>query len=198
MRSLSKYLCGTLLAAPLIATAAMAQHGPPAGRGGGNMPPMSAPSMDRGQPERMGRTAVDMPRQTSRIEQANIDHANHAEARTNKRHAETRLDDNTRLSAALSTSFARRGIALPEGGLSTACTGFSNLGDCVAALNAAHNLSLNGGFDALKTAMTTGEKQSLGQAIQTLKPDADVAMAERQARSDAKRTLDEANRSAGR
>ncbi len=209
MRSFSKYLCGTLLAAPLIATAAMAQHGPPAGRGGGNMPTMSAPTMDRGQPERIERPAVDADRQTSRTERAeartqaqadhaNTDHANRGDARSDKRTAETRPEDNTRLSTALTTSFTRRGIALPEGGLSAACTGFSNLGECVAALNAAHNLSLDGGFDALKTAMTTGEQQSLGQAIQKLKPDADVAMAERQARRDAKRDLDEANRPAGR
>lgn len=183
MRMLPKYLCGTLLVAPLFATAALAKGGPPAGRGQG-MPDMS---VQRGMPDRIERPQIDA---ASRINR--VDRASSRTDRANRVDNTTRLEADTKLSTALTTSFTRRGIALPEGGLASACEGFGNLGECVAALNAANNLSLDGGFAALKTAMTTGEKQSLGQAIKTLKPDADVAAAERQARLDAKRDLDEA------
>ncbi len=192
MRSSFKYLCGSLLVAPLFASAAIAQGGPPASKGHGR-PDMP---MQRGLPDRIEAPRVDAPGQVSKAERT-ASHADHAE-HANKADLTTRLDADSKLSTALTTSFTRRGIALPEGGLSTACEGFSNLGECVAALNEANNLSLNGGFPALKAAMTTGEKQNLGQAIKTLKPDADVAAAERQARLDAKRDLDEARGTGGR
>jgi hypothetical protein len=66
----------------------------------------------------------------------------------------------------------------------TACDGFKNLGQCVAAAHVSHNLKIS--FDCLKSDMigtaptTTGcpdgtgsGKMSLGKSIQTLKPDAD-------------------------
>lgn len=185
MRMLPKYLRGTLLAAPLIATAALAQGGPPAGKG----PGMPNTTIERGQPDRIDRPMPGAPGQIDKTDRT-TGHADHHTAA--KQPLDARLEADTKLSSALTASFSRRGIALPEGGLSVACTGFSSVGECVAAINAANNLSLTGGFAALKTAMTTGEKQSLGQAIKTLKPDADVAAAERQARLDAKRDLNEA------
>ncbi len=187
-----KYLCGSLLAAPLFATTALAQGGPPAGKG----PGMPDTTIQRGQPDRIERPQTAAPGQVEKANRTKMhaDHADHA----NKPDRTTRLEADTKVSTALTTSFTKRGIVLPEGGLAAACDGFSNLGECVAAINAAYNLSLDGGFVALKTAMTTGEKQSLGQAIKSLKPDADVAVAERQARLDAKRDLDEANGTDGR
>ena len=192
MRTPIKYLCGSLLAAPLIATAALAQGGPPDGKG----PGMPDTTIQRGQPDRIERPQTDAPGQVEKADRTttHTDHAAHA----NKPDLTTRLDADAKVSTALTTSFTKRGIALPEGGLAAACDGFSNLGECVAAINAANNLSLDGGSMALKTAMTTGEKQTLGQAIKSLKPDADVAVAERQARLDAKRDLDEANGTGGR
>jgi hypothetical protein len=55
----------------------------------------------------------------------------------------------------------------------TACSGFKNLGQCVAAAHVAKNLELPGGFDALKAKMTGSSSVSLGKAIQDLVPDAD-------------------------
>jgi hypothetical protein len=67
---------------------------------------------------------------------------------------------------------------------SQACTGFKNLGQCVAAAHVSKNLGIS--FDCLKSDMTgtapqstscpagTGTKSmSLGKAIQTLDPQAD-------------------------
>lgn len=55
----------------------------------------------------------------------------------------------------------------------TACSGFKNLGQCVAAAHVAKNLDIPGGFDALKAKMTGSASVSLGKAIQELAPDAD-------------------------
>ena len=78
-----------------------------------------------------------------------------------------------------------------------ACSGFRNLGQCVAAAHVAKNLGLN--FDCLKSDMTgkaplanascpagTGTKSmSLGKAIQTLDPTADERAESRKAQSEA-------------
>ena len=47
----------------------------------------------------------------------------------------------------------------------TACEGFKNLGQCVAAAHVAKNLSIPGGFAALKAKITGSGSVSLGQAI---------------------------------
>ena len=72
----------------------------------------------------------------------------------------------------------------------TACSGFKNLGQCVAAAHVAKNLNLPGGFDALKAKVTGKNSQSLGKAIHQLQPDADakaeVKKANQQASDDMK------------
>src|SRR5204863_6347211 len=55
-----------------------------------------------------------------------------------------------------------------------ACSGFKNLGQCVAAAHVAKNLNIPGGFDALKAKITGTGSVSLGKAIQEFKPDADA------------------------
>jgi hypothetical protein len=50
---------------------------------------------------------------------------------------------------------------------STACNGFKNLGQCVAAAHVAKNLGIPGGFDALKAKMTGTNGMNLGKAIQS-------------------------------
>jgi hypothetical protein len=55
----------------------------------------------------------------------------------------------------------------------TACSGFKNLGQCVAAAHVAKNLDIPGGFDALKAKMIGSGSVSLGKAIKELAPDAD-------------------------
>jgi hypothetical protein len=55
----------------------------------------------------------------------------------------------------------------------TACSGFKNIGQCVAAAHVAKNLDIPGGFAALKTKMTGSGAVSLGKAIKELAPSAD-------------------------
>jgi len=62
---------------------------------------------------------------------------------------------------------------LPKGTTAQqACSGFKNLGQCVAAIHVAHNLRIP--FDQLKDKLTGSSPESLGKAIQQLKPDADA------------------------
>ncbi len=69
----------------------------------------------------------------------------------------------------------------------TACNGFKNLGQCVAAAHVAKNLDIPGGFDALRAKLTGPNGESLGKAIHDLKPDAD-------AKAEAKKAQREANK----
>lgn len=70
------------------------------------------------------------------------------------------LSNNTKLSSNLDK-------LLPNGMTAQqACAGFKNLGQCVAAIHVSHNLDIP--FADLKTKMTGGD--SLGKAIETLKP----------------------------
>lgn len=72
----------------------------------------------------------------------------------------------------------------------TACNGFKNLGQCVAAAHVAKNLSIPGGFDALKAKVTGSGAVSLGKAISGFAPNAnaksEVKKANRQASDDMK------------
>jgi len=74
----------------------------------------------------------------------------------------------------------------------TACGGFKNLGQCVAAAHVAKNLSIPGGFDALKAKVTGTGAVSLGKAIKGFAPDADAKAetkkANKQADDDLKET----------
>jgi hypothetical protein len=56
----------------------------------------------------------------------------------------------------------------------TACSGFKNMGQCVAAAHVAKNLDIPGGFDALKAKITGTGAMSLGKAIESLAPDANA------------------------
>lgn len=72
----------------------------------------------------------------------------------------------------------------------TACAGFKNLGQCVAAAHVAKNLNITGGFDALKAKITGTGAVSLGKAIQSFAPTAnaksEVKKANQQADDDMK------------
>ena len=74
----------------------------------------------------------------------------------------------------------------------TACGGFKNIGQCVAAAHVAKNLDIPGGFDALKARMTGSGSLSLGKAIESLAPNADAKAeakrANKQASDDLKET----------
>lgn len=99
------------------------------------------------------------------------------------------LADNPHAVTALGNALQKSGVDVPAGGLQSACAGFGNLGNCVSALHVAQNLSLPGGFDALKQVMTTGSKLPLGKAITQLDPKADAKLAEKAARKQARADL---------
>jgi hypothetical protein len=65
-----------------------------------------------------------------------------------------------------------------------ACAGFRNLGECVAAAHVSKNLGI--GFDALRSKMTGSGAESLGKAIQDLKPEANASAEARKAQGQAK------------
>jgi len=88
-----------------------------------------------------------------------------------------------------------------------ACSGFKNLGQCVAAAHVSKNLGLN--FSCLKSAMTgtaapsgtscgtsantSSKSMSLGKAIQTLSPTANSKAESKKATKQADRDLDQSN-----
>lgn len=88
------------------------------------------------------------------------------------------------------TAIAKKIQALTHEDAATACGGFKNLGQCVAAAHVANNLNIPGGFDALKAKMTGKGGVSLGKAIEALEPSAksksEVKKANKQADADMK------------
>jgi hypothetical protein len=89
---------------------------------------------------------------------------------------------------------ARLQPLLPAGtNLQTAARGFKNLGQFIAAVHVSHNLGIP--FDQLKAQMTGSKPDSLGQAIENLRPSlssqtvkSDVKTAEHQAKQDLEAT----------
>ena len=74
-----------------------------------------------------------------------------------------------------------------------ACSGFKNLGQCVAAAHVAKNLDIPGGFDALKAKMTGAGSTSLGKAIEQLSPNANAKSEIKKANHQAADDLQEAS-----
>jgi hypothetical protein len=74
----------------------------------------------------------------------------------------------------------------------TACGGFKNLGQCVAAAHVAKNLDIPGGFDALKAKMTGSGSVNLGKAIQALAPNADAKAEAKKASHQASEDMEQA------
>lgn len=77
----------------------------------------------------------------------------------------------------------------------TACDGFKNLGQCIAAAHVAKNLNIPGGFDALKAKMTGTGSMNLGKAIQNLSPDANAKAEAKKANKQASEDMKEASAS---
>jgi len=71
----------------------------------------------------------------------------------------------------------------------TACGGFKNLGQCVAAAHVAKNLNIPGGFDALKAKMTGTGGVNLGKAITALAPTANAKSEAKKANKQAEQDL---------
>jgi len=93
------------------------------------------------------------------------------------------LSRNTRLSSKLQS-------LLPAGtNVQQAAAGFKNLGQFIAAVHVSHNLGIP--FDELKAKMTGPNAESLGKAIQQLKPEADAKEEAKRANKQAKQDLSE-------
>jgi hypothetical protein len=107
-------------------------------------------------------------------------HAPDANAHAGQKSPDQLLSQNSKLSSKLDS-------LLPSGTTAQqACSGFKNLGECVAAIHVSKNLGIT--FDDLKAKMTGASAESLGKSIHDLKPDADakaeVAKAKKQAKED--------------
>jgi hypothetical protein len=97
-----------------------------------------------------------------------------------KQSPDTILSRNSKLNSKL-------GSLLPNGMTAQqACSGFKNLGQCVAAIHVSHNLDIP--FADLKTKITGDNSESLGKAIHQFKPDvnakAEAKKGEKQADKD--------------
>jgi hypothetical protein len=99
---------------------------------------------------------------------------------------------NTHLDTSLTKALGKSGVTIPGGDLKSACGGFGNLGQCVAALHVSQNLDLPGGFPALKNLTTGDNPLSLGKAIQKLDPNAKADAAAEKAKHQADTDLHEA------
>ena len=94
-----------------------------------------------------------------------------------------RLSDNTKLSGKLQS-------LLPAGtNLQQASQGFKNLGQFVAAVHVSHNLGIP--FDQLKAKMTGPPAESLGKAIEQLKPTANAKAETKKANKQADQDMDD-------
>jgi len=122
---------------------------------------------------------------------------------------DTVLSRNSKLDSTLTANLQSKGL-LPKGtDLKDACSGFKNLGQCVAAIHVSHNRNIS--FDCLKANMTgqapaagsscpagTGSsKMSLGKAIHTLDPQANAKSEAKQASKAANADIQESDTDSG-
>jgi hypothetical protein len=153
------FLSSHLILAAMLAfsVSALAQHGAGGGRPAGVGPGST------GAPSDVGRGGTGRP---GDVGSTGMGHSSAASESPSK------VLDNGKLGTSLTNALEKSGISVPGGNLKTACSGFKNLGQCVAAMHVAKNLDIPGGFDALKDKMTGGNGVSLGKAIQELSPNA--------------------------
>ena len=113
------------------------------------------------------------------------DHGQASTTQSGKQSPDQLLNQNTKLSANLQK-------LLPAGTTpQQACSGFKNLGQCVAAIHVAHNLGIS--FLDLQAKMTGSKPEGLGKAIQDLKPGADAGAEKKKAEKQAKNDMDSSN-----
>ena len=128
---------------------ALAQHGSghPAGAGGsGGMGASSATGGNGGRPSDVGMSGMGHTSMGSQSPRSAL--------------------SNPKLDTSLTKALGKSGITIPGGNLQTACVGFKNLGQCVAALHVSRNLGLS--FSDLQGKMTGSNSESLGKAIEGL------------------------------
>ena len=144
-------LSGTIILGLLLTTApAFAQHGhavggPPAGVGAG-----AGSEMGHGPSGTFGPSSASNSAPSSQPE-------------SGRRSVDDLLTQNTKLSSQISD--------LTGKDAKQACSGFKNLGQCVAAAHVSKNLGID--FNTLKGKMTGSGTESLGQAIHDLNQNVD-------------------------
>src|SRR5262245_2383664 len=170
-----KNLLGVAAMVTFMAALAFAQHG----RGGGH-----SSSMHGG-----GRMSSNhgSDHSSSVHKKADADHGSgHDVNNSGLKSNSEKLAANTKLAGKLQS-------LLPPGtNLQTAASGFKNLGQFVAAVHVSHNLGIP--FDQLKAKMLGPSSQSLGKAIQDLKPTANAKAETKKAESEARQDLDNDSR----
>ena len=158
-------------------TFVVAQHGhAPAGG-----PPTSTPAGGAGMGNAGGASGPDMSRRPDSTPSGpNAPQPSQPDQAGKKTPGEL-LTQNSKLSDKMKT-------LLPEGtDLQAASDGFKNLGEFVAAVHVSHNLGIS--FDDLKGKMTGDNAESLGKAIQELKPEADSKAEAAKAKAQAKKDM---------
>jgi hypothetical protein len=138
----------------VFSVSALSQHG--AGGAGAGRPTGAGPG-SVGAPSGVGPGTTGRP---SDVGSSGIGHSSMGSQ------SPTTVLDNSKLNTSLTNSLAKSGVLIPGGDLKTACSGFKNLGQCVAAMHVAKNLNLS--FDDLKNKMTGSNSEKLGKAIQDL------------------------------
>jgi hypothetical protein len=143
----------------LFATVAVAQHGRPAGAGGGGVG--------------VGHSTTGMSHSTQ---------PSMPGAKAPTLHSSTSVLNNQHTMTALSNALSNAHVPIPGNDLKSACSGFKSLGQCVAALHVSKNLGVS--FTCLKDDMigqaatqgdgcptgTGSSKMSIGKAITALQP----------------------------
>lgn len=90
-----------------------------------------------------------------------------------------------RSAVALGQALTAGGVPLPADGLDAACAGMPTLYRCVAALHLAHNLKIEGGFDAAHEMLAYDREASLSDVARAFAPEADPMAAEKAAQGQA-------------
>lgn len=156
-----------------------AQHG----QAGGGMPSMGG-DMSHGEGTPHGGSLVgDSHGKTS----ADGDHATSQALKLSQKSPDTTLERNAKLSSKLN------GLLPPGTTAQQACSGFKNLGNCVAAIHVSHNLGIP--FEDLKDRMTGSKPEKLGTAIHSLDPEVNAKAEATKARHQADADIDESTKS---
>ncbi len=138
-----------------LGTFAFAQHGRPAGAGGGMGGGMGADMGGGGGMGRPSGTGSGMERMGGNPAISNMGSQ-----------SPSAVLSNSHVNTALTNALGKSGISVPGGNLQSACGGFKSLGQCVAAMHVAKNLNLN--FSDFQNLMSGPNGESLGKAIQGL------------------------------
>ena len=166
----------------VIAGSSVSLHAQRGNAGGHGRPATTGNAGQHGRPATPGTTAGRTAHQPDADHAKDTDRGKTTTGTTGRPTVSDQLSRNTNLSSRLQALF-------PAGtDLQKQAAGFRNLGQFVAAAHVSHNLDIP--FDQLKAKMTGDHPESLGKAIQDLKPAANAKTeadkAEKEADTDVK------------